>query len=424
VKFLEGGGRTAHPRPPRRQARQGVTLVGLALAGAVKARARELGFDRVAVGPAGPPNTAPPSSAGSRPATRDDGLPRAWAPGPARSRPALARVSIRRCRRARVRARDDDTRAGRPSHGTRGGATTTTFMRPRLVELGSTSPGGRRRRPDAARPSTRARCSSATWRHAPGSAGSARTPTCRRGARLLVLHRRRAHDRRARVGRARARPVRHLYRVSRRVPDAGVRRPVRARRAAVHRVPTIEHRGDISRRTGKPSGVGVRVRRVSGGVPLEPEGRACREPALAPGAPSRRSRRCSISRGRLPRPLPRECPHAHEARRPLRTPRSSSEPVATGTPVPALRRALCDADPRGRRAAQWGARPDRGATPDEGEAARTTSAWNRRRPARAERFYTEVLGMTVRMRRRTKLLSATATAAVPFSSSPTANRAG
>jgi len=36
-----------------------VTLVGLALAGAVKARARELGFDRVAVGPAGPPEHGP-----------------------------------------------------------------------------------------------------------------------------------------------------------------------------------------------------------------------------------------------------------------------------------------------------------------------------------------------------------------------------
>ena len=36
-----------------------MTLVGLALAGAVKARARELGFDRVAVGPAGPPEHGP-----------------------------------------------------------------------------------------------------------------------------------------------------------------------------------------------------------------------------------------------------------------------------------------------------------------------------------------------------------------------------
>jgi len=36
-----------------------VTLVGLALTGAVKARACELGFDRVAIGPAGPPEHGP-----------------------------------------------------------------------------------------------------------------------------------------------------------------------------------------------------------------------------------------------------------------------------------------------------------------------------------------------------------------------------
>ena len=36
-----------------------MTLVGLALTGAVKARARELGFDRVAIGPAGPPEHGP-----------------------------------------------------------------------------------------------------------------------------------------------------------------------------------------------------------------------------------------------------------------------------------------------------------------------------------------------------------------------------
>src|SRR5438034_8660776 len=60
LREVPRGGRThAHARPPGRQGAQGVTLVGLALAGAVKARARELGFDRVAVGPAGPPEHGP-----------------------------------------------------------------------------------------------------------------------------------------------------------------------------------------------------------------------------------------------------------------------------------------------------------------------------------------------------------------------------
>src|SRR5205823_14198585 len=60
LREVPRGGRThAHARPPRRQGAKEVTLVGLALAGAVKARARELGFDRVAIGPAGPPEHEP-----------------------------------------------------------------------------------------------------------------------------------------------------------------------------------------------------------------------------------------------------------------------------------------------------------------------------------------------------------------------------
>src|SRR3989442_10029568 len=45
----------AHARPAGREGAQGVTLVGLALGQAVKARALELGFDRVAIRPAAPP---------------------------------------------------------------------------------------------------------------------------------------------------------------------------------------------------------------------------------------------------------------------------------------------------------------------------------------------------------------------------------
>src|SRR5881628_1921997 len=54
VKFLEDGGRTL-TRSARGEGAQDVSLVGLALGTVVKARARELGFDRVAIGSAEPP---------------------------------------------------------------------------------------------------------------------------------------------------------------------------------------------------------------------------------------------------------------------------------------------------------------------------------------------------------------------------------
>src|SRR5262249_60931668 len=50
-----GRGAHAHTGAVGREGAQGVSLVGLALGSVVKARARELGFDRVAIGPAGPP---------------------------------------------------------------------------------------------------------------------------------------------------------------------------------------------------------------------------------------------------------------------------------------------------------------------------------------------------------------------------------
>src|SRR6185436_16065818 len=56
---LSGGGRThAHPEPPHREGAADVTLATLALTESVKARALALGFDRVAVGPAGPADHA------------------------------------------------------------------------------------------------------------------------------------------------------------------------------------------------------------------------------------------------------------------------------------------------------------------------------------------------------------------------------
>src|SRR5438105_11384993 len=45
----------ADAQPPDREGAPAMTLVALALTGAVKARARELGFDRAGVGPATPP---------------------------------------------------------------------------------------------------------------------------------------------------------------------------------------------------------------------------------------------------------------------------------------------------------------------------------------------------------------------------------
>src|SRR5207249_2938380 len=200
LREVPRGGRThAHARPPRRQGAKEVTLVGLALAGAVKARARELGFDRVAIGPAGPPEHGPAFErwlAAGHAATmdylargREDRLdPDRLLPG-CRSVVAVALVY----------ARDDDDPSWTPVARYARGRDYHDVMRPR-------------------------------W---------------------------------------------HLYGVSRRVPDPGLRRTVCPRRAAVHRLP--HDRAPRRHPRGVPGsdrGVGVRVRRLPGRLPLEPEGRA------------------------------------------------------------------------------------------------------------------------------------------------------
>ena len=113
-----------------------MTLVGLALAGAVKARARELGFDRVAVGPAGPPEHGPAFErwlAAGHAGTMDylahgrqDRLdPDRLLPG-CRSVVAVALVY----------ARDDDDPSWAPVARYARGRDYHDVMRPRLVELG------------------------------------------------------------------------------------------------------------------------------------------------------------------------------------------------------------------------------------------------------------------------------------------------
>src|SRR5207302_10112301 len=131
-----GGRPHAHARSPRRQGGQDVTLVGLAVAGAVKARARELGFDLVAIGKAGSPEHGPAFErwlAAGHAATmdylargREDRLdPDRLLPG-CRSVVAVALAY----------ARDDDDPSWTPVARYARGRDYHDVMRPRLGELG------------------------------------------------------------------------------------------------------------------------------------------------------------------------------------------------------------------------------------------------------------------------------------------------
>lgn len=112
-----------------------MTLVGLALTGAVKARARELGFDRVAIGPAGPPEHGPAFErwleAGH--AATMDYLARGRADrlDPERLLPGCRSVVAV----ALVYARDDDDPSWRGVARYARGRDYHDVMRPRLVEL-------------------------------------------------------------------------------------------------------------------------------------------------------------------------------------------------------------------------------------------------------------------------------------------------
>src|SRR5207302_1333588 len=89
--------------------------------------------------------------------------------------------------------------------------------------------------------------------------------------------------------------------------DPCLRRTVYPRRAAVHRLShdrtPRRHPRDVP---GSDRGVGVRVRRLPGRLPLEPEGRAGARAGARTGGPARPARSAARSRPRgISRPLPR-----------------------------------------------------------------------------------------------------------------------
>jgi epoxyqueuosine reductase len=112
-----------------------VSLVGLALTGAVKARARELGFDRVAIGPAGPPEHGPAFErwleAGHGATMHYLARGRADRLDPERLLPGCRSVVAA----ALVYARDDDDPSWQGVARYARGRDYHDVMRPRLVEL-------------------------------------------------------------------------------------------------------------------------------------------------------------------------------------------------------------------------------------------------------------------------------------------------
>ena len=156
----------------------------------------------------------------------------------------------------------------------------------------------------------------------------------RSAARLLSLPRRRAHRPRARAGRARARSLRKLPRVPRRVPDRRVSRALRARRDALSLVHDDRAaRADPRAAARAARRLGLRLRRVPGGVPVEPArtprgshgsaraaraARAARRVACARARVGARALRGQLARGdarhrAAPHRIPR--PAAQRARR-------------------------------------------------------------------------------------------------------------
>ena len=151
---------------------------------------------------------------------------------------------------------------------------------------------GPRRAPSRPAPtSTPARSPRRPGPRPPGSAPGARTPACSTPSTApgsssgevvtdLDLPRRRAARRH----------VRQLHGLPRRLPDAGPRRALRARRHALHQLP--DDRGEGRDPGGAPRGRGpprLRLRHLPGRVPVEPQ-----------AAPARR--RGASSRGRAPWP--------------------------------------------------------------------------------------------------------------------------
>jgi hypothetical protein len=206
-----------------------VSLLGLALGAVVKARARELGFDRVAIGPADPPEHGEALEAwldaGYAGTMGYLGRGRAERLDPARLlRGARSVVAVAMSYNpANGAERNEDWRGvsryarGRDYHD---------VIRPRLVELGEFI-GSAAGAPVASRAAVDS--SAVLERDLAARAG----PRLDRQeheppdpvARLVLLHRHRTHDRRASVRPAGARSLRNLHGLPRRLSDAGVRRP-------------------------------------------------------------------------------------------------------------------------------------------------------------------------------------------------------
>ena len=116
-----------------------------------------------------------------------------------------------------------------------------------------------RRAPATAPSPTAHRCSRRRWRATPGSAGSASTPTCSTGTPARGSSSARSTPTcRCRSTRRRAQHCGTLHRLHRRLPDAGDRRAVRARRAPLHLLPDDRAATARSRRNSAPR-IGNRI---------------------------------------------------------------------------------------------------------------------------------------------------------------------
>src|SRR5436305_560557 len=104
-------------------------------------------------------------------------------------------------------------------------------------------------------------------------------------------------------------PLRHLHRLPRLLPDGGLRWSRPARRAPLYQL--SHHRAEgvsTCRAAAGPGRMGVRLRRVPGSLPLEPQGSPRERAQLAgparPGMP-RSDRAAGTVGGGVPAPVPR-----------------------------------------------------------------------------------------------------------------------